>query len=879
MNTKQNGIPAQQGLYDPRFEHDACGVGFICNYKGKKSNAVVIQALEALRRLGHRGATGADPKTGDGAGILIQMPHDFFAQEALKLKIDLPLAGHYASGLIFLPTNGKDRSLCKRIFEKIIKEEGAVLLGWRRVPVDDRGIGHTAKAAQPVIEQLFIAEGSSVSSKKKAEIIIDNLTFERRLYIIRKRVENAVRASELTQNKFFYITNLSSRTFSYKGLLMPDQVQDYFVDLKSPVIQSAICLVHSRYSTNTFPTWDLAQPFRYLAHNGEINTVRGNINWMRARESLLQSNLFGPDLKRILPVIVPGGSDSATIDNVFELLYLSGRPLAQVMMMLLPAAWEQSKFMGDKLKSFYEYNACLMEPWDGPAAITFTDGTRVGAVLDRNGLRPCRYLITKDDTVIMASEVGVLDIPADQILSSGRLEPGKIFFVNTEVGRIIDDRELKEIISGRHQYHAWVYENMRELDDLPYAASKPALKDVMSQMKAFGYTREDLKVIIKPMAETGQEPVGSMGNDTPHAVLSQSPQNLFCYFKQLFAQVTNPPIDPIREELVMSLSTYLGREGNLLEETPQQCNRLYVRQPVLTNEELEKIRNIGLDSFRAKTISLLFNADNPGAFEKALARICHEAAAAIKQGYSFIILSDRGVNAACAALPSLVACGAVHHFLIAKSLRTQISIVLETAEPREVHHFALLFGYGADCVNPYLAYEAVEYILKAESVKMELSTAVTHYISAIDKGLLKILSKMGISTLQSYRGAQIFEALGLDAGVVDRCFRGTVSRIGGANMRTIEKETLVRHAAVFAPRQLDREYLASGGLYQWKRDGEFHLWNPDSIAALQDAVRSNDAKKYEEFSGLINDQSGHPATLRSLFKFKKVLTSVDIAQV
>ncbi|MDD5775899.1 MAG: glutamate synthase large subunit, partial [Candidatus Omnitrophica bacterium] len=601
---------------------------------------------------------------------------------------------------------------------------------------------------------------------------------------------------------------------------------------------------------------------------------------MRAREGLLASNLFGPDLKRILPVIVPGGSDSATLDNVFELLYLSGRPLAQVMMMLLPAAWEQSKFMGDKLKSFYEYNACLMEPWDGPAAIAFTDGTRVGAVLDRNGLRPCRYLITNDDCVIMASEVGVLDIPAERILSSGRLEPGKIFFVNTEAGRIIDDRELKEVISGRQQYHAWIYENMRELDDLAYAPPKPKLSDIMTQMKAFGYTREDLRIIIKPMVETGQEPVGSMGNDTPHAVLSQNPQNLFSYFKQLFAQVTNPPIDSIREELVMSLSTYLGPEMNLLEETPQQCHRLYVSHPILTNEELEKIRHIDQNSFRTKTISLLFNARQAGAFEKALARVCRAAAAAIRQGYTFIILSDRGVDRIRAALPALAACGAVHHYLTERSLRTRISIILETGEPREVHHFALLFGYGADCVNPYLAYETVAHILAAESLKMEWSTAVTHYISAVNKGLLKILSKMGISTLQSYRGAQIFEALGLGPDVIERCFKGTVSRIGGADMKTIEKETLMRHSSAFpGSPAADVHILPSGGLYQWKRDGEFHLWNPESIAALQDAVRSNNAGKYDEFASLINDQTGHPVTLRSLLKFRKVLSPVDINEV
>ena len=882
MNPPASGKNEPGVLYDPSFEHDSCGVGFICNYKGKKSNGIVVQALEALRRLSHRGATGADPRTGDGAGILIQMPHAFFAQEALKLKIDLPLAGHYASGLIFLPADMKDRSLCKRIFGRIVKEEGAALLGWRAVPVDDRGIGHTAKATQPAIEQVFIAEGESVSVRKKSEVIVDNLTFERRLYIIRKRVENAVRAASLSKKSCFYITNLSSRTFSYKGLLMPEQVGDFFCDLKDPAVESAICLVHSRYSTNTFPAWDLAQPFRYCAHNGEINTIRGNINWMKAREGLLESNLFGPELKRILPVIAPGGSDSATLDNVFELLYLSGRPLAQVMMMLLPAAWEQSKFMGDKLRSFYEYNACLMEPWDGPAAIAFTDGTRVGAVLDRNGLRPCRYLITNDDCVIMASEVGVLDIPAEKILSSGRLEPGKIFFVNTEVGRIIDDRELKEIISSRQQYHAWVYENMRELDDLPYAQPKtrPRGADVLTQMMAFGYTREDLKVIIKPMVETGQEPVGSMGNDTPHAVLSQNPQNLFSYFKQLFAQVTNPPIDSIREEIVMSLSTYLGPEMNLLEETPQQCHRLYVRQPILTDEELEKIRHINLNSFGTKTISLLFNAKQAGAFERALGRICRQAEAAIKEGYTFIILSDRGVNRNRAALPSLAACGAVHHYLTERFLRTRISIILETGEPREVHHFALLFGYGADCVNPYLAYATVEHILKTESLTMEWSTAVTHYISAVNKGLLKILSKMGISTLQSYRGAQIFEAVGLGPDVIERCFKGTVSRIGGADMKTIERETLMRHKSAFPGRvAANVNILPSGGLYQWKRDGEFHLWNPDSIAALQEAVRYDSAKKYQEFSSLINDQSGHPVTLRSLLRFKKVLSPVNIEEV
>jgi glutamate synthase domain-containing protein 2/glutamate synthase domain-containing protein 1/glutamate synthase domain-containing protein 3 len=861
----------KQGLYDPAFEHDSCGVGFVCNIKGRKSNEIVRQGLEVLRRLSHRGATGADPKTGDGAGILIQIPHRFFTRVCAKERINLPCEGDYGTGLVFLPPGKKERQYCQKVFAKFIKEEGQILLGWRKVPVDDSDIGKTAQETQPVIEQVFIARG------KKTK---DELSFERKLYVIRKRIENCIRVSHLKQKRFFYITNLSSRTISYKGLLMPAQLDRFFLDLQDENLESALCLVHSRYSTNTFPTWDLSQPFRFLAHNGEINTLRGNINWMRAREGLLNCDLFGRGLKKILPVIVPAGSDSATIDNVFELLVLSGRPLAHTMMMLIPSAWQQDNFMDEKLRSFYKYHACLMEPWDGPAAIVFTDGIRVGASLDRNGLRPARYIITKKDTVVMASEVGVLDINPADIESCGRLEPGKIFFIDTKLGSIIEDRKIKEIISRMRPYDEWLKENILDLDTLSYApkTTKQGRQnlDILTTLKAFGYTREDLKVILKPMIENAQEPAGSMGCDTPCAVLSQRPQLLYTYFKQLFAQVTNPAIDPIREELVMSLDTYLGPEKNILEESPEHCHKLLVKRPILTNEDLEKIRHIKVNKFRTKTISLLFEVSREDDFKKSLEKICKEATQAIKKGYTFIILSDRGVDKNNAALPALLAVAAVHHHLVSRALRNQIGIILESAEPREVHHFALLFGYGADCINPYLAFEAVKQITIEEKLNLAPQEAIERYIKAVDKGILKILSKMGISTLQSYRGAQIFEALGLSQEVIAKYFSGTVSRIGGVGLDTLAQETLSRHKEAFFG--LETSYLETGGLYQWKRDGEFHLWNPESIACLQDAARNNDPKKYQEFADLINDQSQNPTTLRGLLKFKKT-SSIPIAEV
>jgi len=880
---KYNRFPQKQGLYDPEFEHDSCGVGFVCNIKGKPSNEIIRQGLLVLKRLAHRGATGADPKTGDGAGMLIQIPHDFFIKVCHENKINLPACGEYGTGLVFLPPDNKERKLCKDVFSKFIAEEGQILLGWRRVPVDDSDIGKAAKESEPVIEQVFIS---------KDKLIKGQLGFERKLYVIRKRIENTIRASGLKQKSFFCITNLSSRTISYKGLLMPGQLENFFIDLKDESMKSALSLVHSRYSTNTFPTWDLAQPFRFLAHNGEINTLRGNINWMQAREGLLKSEFFGKDIKRIMPVIVPGGSDSATIDNVFELLVLAGRSLPHAMTMLIPCAWEQNSFLNDKLKGFYKYHTCLTEPWDGPAAIAFTDGTRIGACLDRNGLRPCRYIITKKDFIVMASEVGVLDITPSDILMSGRLEPGKIFFIDTELGRIIDDAELKKDMSISKPYNLWVKENILELDKLPVVKTKEKIcPDTLTCLKAFGYTREDLKVILKPMAETGLEPIGSMGNDTPHAVFSKRPQALYNYFKQLFAQVTNPAIDPIREELVMSLETYLGPEKNLLDETEEHCHKLRVKQPILSNEELEKIRRISKNGFKTKTISLLFPVPRikrydgippqtgivewrdkvsvKSDFQKSLNRICKDAESAIRNGYSFVILSDRGVNKEYASIPSLLAVAAVHRHLVVKALRTQIGIILESAEPREVHHYALLFGYGADCINPYLAYEAIGCLVKDGELNLDLRTALRNYIKAVDKGILKILSKMGISTLQSYRGAQIFEALGLNQEAIDKYFTGTTSRIGGAGLNIIADETILRHKEAYPDRDLNTPYLATGGVYQWKKDGEFHLWNPDSIAALQDAARNNDYEKYKDFAQLINDQSKNPTTLRGLLKFKE----------
>ena len=853
-------FPEKQGLYDPRFEKDSCGVGFVCNIKGKGSNSIVKQGIEVLHRLAHRGAVGADPKTGDGAGILIQMPHEFFKKVTKGASINLPQPGSYGTGLIFLPQNDKERKFCKGVFEEAVKEHSQVVLGWRDVPIDDSDIGKTAKDTEPVFEQIFIKSHD-----------VEGLGFERKLYLIRKQIESVIHASDLREKKSFYITNISSLTFSYKGLLMPGQLKNFFLDLKDEDIKSAFCLVHSRYSTNTFPTWDLAQPFRFLAHNGEINTLRGNVNWVSARERLLTSELFGTDIEKLKPVIVEGGSDSAAIDNFFELLVLSGRSLEHAMMMLIPEAWEHNKLMKKELKDFYKYHACFMEPWDGPAAIAFTDGKNIGAVLDRNGLRPARYIVTKNDFVVMASEVGVIDIEPADIKISGRLEPGKMLFIDTEKGSILHDSEIKERVSRRSPYGKWNSENMVDLDKLISSGTSTKIsEDLISSLKAFGYSREDLKMILKPMAEDGKEPVGSMGNDTPYAFLSKKPQILYSYFRQLFAQVTNPAIDSIREKLVMSLESFIGPEKNVLEETPEHSHKLRVKNPILTNAQLQNLRDISINGFKTKTIYTFFDAQSgKQGFIKALERICFEAEYAIEKGYSFIILSDRGADKDNIALPALLAISAVHQHLVRKTIRSQVSIIVESAEPREVHHFALLFGYGAGCVNPYLAYEAIRYLSEEKEICVGLKPALKNYDKALRGGILKILSKMGISTLRSYRGAQIFEALGLDNELIDKYFTGTVSRIGGVGLEGIADETIRRHKNAYPERDIEDSYLTSGGVYQWKRDGEFHLWNPDTIAGLQDATRNNDYEKYKEFARLINDQSGNPTTLRSLFELKK----------
>jgi glutamate synthase domain-containing protein 2/glutamate synthase domain-containing protein 1/glutamate synthase domain-containing protein 3 len=870
---KASHFPAKQGLYDPANEHDSCGVGFVCNVNGKRSYDIVEKGLEVLEHMSHRGAVGADPLTGDGAGVLMQIPHDFYDKALASEGVELPGEGEYGTGLVFFPQDVRERSFCENVFEKTVKEEGQTILAWRDVPVDDSIIGPEAKRTQPVIRQIFI---------KKASGIEKGMDLERKLYVIRKKIEKAVSTSDIEEKKSFYITNLSSRTVSYKGLLTPEQVRGYFPDLRDKGLRTSLILVHSRYSTNTFPTWDLAQPFRFLAHNGEINTLRGNINWMRARESELASDLFGEDIEKIKPVVVPGGSDSATLDNVFELLELSGRSISHVMMMMVPGAWESNPRMKEELRSFYKYHSCLMEPWDGPAAIAATDGKNIGAVLDRNGLRPARYIVTKDGMVVMASEVGVLDIPPSNIEHSGRLEPGKIFFIDTCEGKIIRDGEVKKAVFSKQDYGKWVEDNVIELEDLKARAvgEDEGEKDIMTLMKVYGYTREDLKEIILPMAKTAKEPIGAMGNDTPLALLSKKNQLLYNYFKQLFAQVTNPAIDPIREKIVMSLESYIGPQKNILGESPGHARKVRVKRPVLSDEELVKLRGIDRKGFRSKVISLLFRAEAEEDLIERLDAICEEAVAAIEDGYNFVILSDRGVDGSHAALPALLSVGAVHQHLVRKSLRGRIGLILESAEPREVHHFALLFGYGADCVNPYLAYRVLEHLVREERLPHEISTVKENYRGAVDKGILKILSKMGISTLKSYRGAQIFEALGVDESVVDRCFQGTTTRIGGVDLDVIARETLDRHRDAYPVRgNVYTPCLPSGGIYQWKRDGEFHLWRPESIAALQDAARNNDASSYEEFASLINEQSDDPTTLRGLLNIKDNAKGIPLEEV
>ena len=856
--------PVKQGLYDPRFEHDACGVGLVADIKGRKSNDIIKKGLEALINLGHRGAAGADPETGDGAGLLIQMPHEFFAKEAVSLGFDLPELGGYGVGTIFLPQDPDARERCIRLVERTVQDEGCRLLGWRDVPTNPDAIGVLSRGVMPVIRQFFVdlpADGA------------DRASLELRLYVIRRQIENRARDEDL------YIVCLSSNRVIYKGLILAHQLEHFYLDLADTDIASCFAMVHSRFSTNTLGTWRLAHPYRHVIHNGEINTLRGNINWMNARHPMLASEALDDDIGKLLPIVAaPDQSDTATFDNVLELLLATGRSLPHSMMMMIPEAWADHIPMNAEKKAFYEYHSSLMEPWDGPALMIGTDGSQVCAVLDRNGLRPCRFLVTRDDLLVMASETGVLDIPDEDIVYKSRIQPGRMFLLDTERGRLIPDEEIKAQLSAQRPYGQWLDENARALDDLPTPDDVPGhdIGTLQQRQAAFGYTLEDTSMILAPMAENGAEAVGSMGNDTPLAVLSDEAPLLFWYFKQLFAQVSNPPLDAIREELVTSVESFIGCEGNLFDETPKQCRQLKLHRPVLTNAELAKIRAIEDGYAKSVTLSSVFRpADGPGALKSAMDALCEAASAAVADGCTIIILSDRNIDAEHAPIPSLLATSGLHHHLIREGMRTKVGIVVESGEPRDVGQISLLFGYGAGAVNPYVAFETLAQMARerAYSNGTDYKTAEKNYVKAVLKGVVKVMSKMGISTLQSYRGAQIFEAVGLHQEFVDRYFTWTPSRVGGIGIEEIEREAVRRHAAAYAARNGNGSHdLDAGGIYYWRRDGEYHMWNPDTIAALQYAARVNDYTTFEQFTTAANDYSRRLCTIRGLLELKTPTT-------
>jgi glutamate synthase (ferredoxin) len=870
--------PEAQGLYDPRFEHDACGVGFVVNIKGRRSHAVVERGLQVLINLQHRGACGREANTGDGAGILIQPPDKFLRRVARPLGIGLPPAGQYGVGNVFLPRDAAQREQTRKIVNSIIEEEGQRLLGWRVVPTSTEKLGESAASVMPVIEQVFVGFGGDAS-----ELALDPMRFERKLYVIRKRIERAVDALALPEGRMFYIPSLSSKTLIYKGMLTADQIQPAFPDLTDPDIESALALVHQRFSTNTFPSWPLAHPYRYIAHNGEINTLRGNINWMRAREGLLQSDLFGDDLKKILPIIREGGSDTATFDNVLEFLYMTGRSLPHAILMMIPEPWSAHESMSPELKAFYEYHSSLMEPWDGPASIAFTDGTMIGAVLDRNGLRPSRYYVTKDDMVVMASEVGVLDVPAEDVVVKERLHPGRIFLVDTAKGRIVSDEEIKRELATAQPYAKWLSEYLIDIEDLPAAPylPPPSHESVTRRQQMFGYTQEDLRLLLAPMATAGEEAIGSMGTDAALAVLSDKPRLLYEYFAQVFAQVTNPPLDAIREELVTTMGSTVGPEGNLLDPRPESCRQIKIAYPVIDNDQTAKLRHVYEPGFKSITLPMLFDPRKDGqGLEQAMEQLKRQAAAAVDAGYTILILSDRGADRERAPIPSLLATAGVHHHLVRLGTRTRCGLLIETGDAREVHHCALLLGYGAGVVNPYLAFETLD-----DMIRDGLITGVTHaeavenYIHALNKGILKVMSKMGISTLQSYCGAQIFEAVGLDAPFVDKYFTWTASRIGGVGIDVIAKEVITRHRHAYPVRPIRSAELEEGGEYQWRRDGEYHLFNPDTVFKLQHSTRSGQYKIFKEYTKLVDDQSKRLATLRGLLELKSGDQPISIDEV
>ena len=868
------GLPKKQGLYDPWFEHDACGVGFVVDIKGRKSHKIVQDGLQVLRNLDHRGASGAEINTGDGAGILIQMPDAFFRDACKNSRFSLPPAGEYGCGLVFLPRNPTVRRKIEERFEQVVQSEGQIYLGWRTVPTNSASLGDTALSCEPFMRQVFIGRGPEVT---------DDATFERKLYIIRKRAYTDIRTSTLSGAESWYVASLSLKTLVYKGMLTTEQVDHYFPDLKHPLMDSAIALVHSRFSTNTFPSWERAHPYRYLAHNGEINTLRGNINWMHAREALFESELFGDDIKKILPIINPNGSDSSMFDNTLELLVLAGRPLSHAMMMMIPEPWSYHESMEDNRRAFYHYHSCLMEPWDGPAAIAFTDGKQMGAILDRNGLRPSRYYITKDGVVIMASEAGVLDIPPEDVVTKGRLQPGRMFLVDTEQGRIIEDEEIKREVCTAQPYRKWLDEHLVKLEDLPEAPKieSPDHETLLQRQIAFGYTNEDERLLLTPMARDGVEAIGSMGNDAALAVLSNRPRLLYDYFKQLFAQVTNPPIDCIREEIITSAETRLGSEGNLLNPQPTACRRVELKWPILTNEEFAKIRRTHLPGLRVGVLPILFRVTRG---EKGLAKSMEELSIMARrmieeEENNVLVLSDRGVTHEYAPIPALLAVAGLHHYLIREGLRTRVSLVLETGEAREVHHFSLLIGFGCSAINPYTAFETIDDMIReGHLTNIDHQTACKNFVKAGSKGVIKVMSKMGISAIQSYRGAQVFEALGLKQDVIDHYFTWTPSRIGGIGLDVIAQEVLIRHRAAYSNRSNNGHVLPSGGLYQWRSNGEAHLFTPESVHKLQKAVRTGNISVYKEYARLIDDQSKALCTLRSLLTFKGG-TSIPIEEV
>ncbi len=867
--------PQARGLYRPEFEHDSCGIGFVANLKGSKSHAIVTKALDMLARMEHRGGTGFDIKSGDGAGILIQMPHDLFVKTCPAAGIELPAFGEYGVAMTFFPSDAEHRAACKCILGHNIEKLGLSLLGYRKVPTDNSDLGEAARATEPVVEQLFIGRPAAT----------DLAAFDRRLMVLRNHSEHVARATIDNLGDSFNIVSCSYKTINYKGQLVTAQVPMYFKDLNNPALVSAIATVHSRFSTNTFPSWRLAQPFRYIAHNGEINTVRGNINWMRAREALLECTNFTPEeLEMLFPICDNAASDSANLDMAIEMLVLSGRSLPHVMMMLVPEAWQNHQTMSPEKKGFYEFYSAMMEPWDGPASICFTDGIIVGATLDRNGLRPSRYCVTDDDLVIMASESGCIDIDPAKVKLRGRLQPGKIFVADLAQGRIIADEELKQDICQRQPYAAWVQANMTYLDQLDTPTEmqqQPDAATLFRRQQAFGYSHEELECILTEMGQDGKEPLGSMGADNPLAILSDRPQQLSNYFKQLFAQVTNPPIDPIREKIIMDLRTYVGGVKNILTESPSHCRRIAIAQPVLTNLQLEKLRYVDKHDFQTKTIHIVFKADgSAGALSRALDRICGYAEDAIEEGYSVLLLSDRGMDSGHAPMPTLLATGAIHHHLIRTGKRGMADIIVEGGDVREVHHFATLLGFGASAVNPYLAFETlVDMRQRGLFGALDESSIIENYIKSIDSGLLKIFSKMGISTLASYQGAQIFEILGLNMEVVDRCFTGTVSRIEGLSLDQIAKEALLKHLHGFPTRAGAPKVLDPGGDYHWRADGERHLFNPKTIMLLQEATREEDYAKFEAYSEAVNDQSRAAYTLRGLMEIKGDRPTISIDEV